>query len=125
MSNKPKMTEDELAALADQEIRSAVGYFGGKLAEQRRKATYYYLGLPEGDLSPPEIEGRSTVIDTFVRNTIEAMLPQLLAKFAGSDTVVEFEAQKKGDEDKAKKCTDYLNYLFWKKNRGHTLAETW
>jgi hypothetical protein len=120
-----KMTEDELVALTDLEIRNSVGYFGGKLAEQRRKATSYYLALPEGDLTPPEIDGRSAVIDPFVRNTIEAMLPQLMVKFTGGDSVVEFEATKPGDEQKATNCTDYLNYLFWKKNRGHTIAETW
>lgn len=119
------MSEDELKALTDLEIRNAVGYYGDKLAEQRRKAQWYYLGIPKGDLAPPEVDGRSTVVDTFVRNTIEAMLPQLMVKFTGGDSVVEFEAQKQGDEGKAKNCTDYLNYLFWKKNRGHTIAETW
>lgn len=120
-----KMSEDELIALTDLEIRNSVGYFGGKMADQRRKATSYYLGLPEGDLTPPEVDGRSAVVDTFVRNTIEAMLPQLMVKFVGGDSVVEFEASAPGDEQKAKLCTDYLNYLFWKKNRGHVIAETW
>jgi hypothetical protein len=119
------LTQDELLALTDLEIRNAVGYSGGKMSEMRRKAEYYYLGLPKGDLAPPEVEGRSSVVDTYVRNTIEAMLPQLMVRFTGSDTVVEFEPTKPGDEQKAKQCTDYLNYLFWKQNRGHMIAETW
>ena len=69
-----RMTEDELRALTDSEMRRSVGYWGGKLAEQRRKAEYYYLGLPKGDLTPPEVEGRSQVVSPDVRNTIEAML---------------------------------------------------
>jgi uncharacterized protein YdhG (YjbR/CyaY superfamily) len=81
--------------------------------------------LAKGDLAPPEVEGRSAVVDTFVRNTIEAMLPQLMVRFTGSDSVVEFEPQKEEDEQKAQQCTDYLNYLFWKQNRGHLIAETW
>ena len=52
------MTEDQLKALTDSEMRQAVGYYGGKLSEQRRKAEFYYLGLPKGDLTPPEVEGR-------------------------------------------------------------------
>ncbi|WP_299643286.1 MIC19/MIC25 domain-containing protein [Devosia sp.] len=120
------MTEDQLLALTDLEIRNAVGAYGGRLSEQRRKAEYYYLGEAKGDLSPPEVEGRSTVVDTYVRNTIEAMLPQLMEKFTGGEHVVEFEPQLPGpDEDRAKNATEYLNYLFWKKNRGHTVAETW
>lgn len=119
------LTKDELIALTDIEIRNAVGYYGGKMAEQRRKAEYYYLGLPKGDLAPPEVEGRSSVVDTYVRNTIEAMLPQLMVRFTGSDSVVEFEPTKQDDEERAQQCTDYLNYLFWKQNRGHLIAETW
>lgn len=119
------LTEDELKALTDAEMRQAIGYYGGKLAEQRRKAEYYYLGLAKGDLSPPEIEGRSTVVSTDVRNTIESMLPQLMVKFVGGDSVVEFEAAKPGDEEKAQQCTDYLNYLFFKKNNGHNITYTW
>jgi hypothetical protein len=122
---KPKaMSEDELRALTDSEMRQAVGFYGGKLAEQRRKAEYYYLGLPKGDLTPPEVEGRSQVVSPDVRNTIEAMLPQLMVKFTGGDTVVEFEAQKPTDEEKAKQVTDYLNYLFFKKNNGHNVTYT-
>ena len=124
MAKPQPMTEDELKALTDAELRNAVGYFGGKLSEQRRKAEYYYLGLPTGDLTPPEVEGRSQVVSPDVRNTIEAMLPQLMVKFTGGDSVVEFEAQKPGDEDTAKQVTDYLNYLFFKRNNGHNITYT-
>ena len=119
------LSDDELIALTDQEMRAAIGYFGGKLADQRRKAEIYYLGLPQLDLAPPEIEGRSTVVSTDVRNTIESMLPQLMAKFVGGDAVVEFEPSQPDDEEKAKQCTDYINYLFFKKNNGHNICNTW
>ena len=118
------LSDDELKALIDSELRQSVGYFGGKLAEQRRKAEYYYLGLAKGDLSPPEIEGRSTVVSTDVRNTVESLVPVLVAKFTSGDNVVEFEPTKDGDEEKAQSATDYINYLFFKKNRGFTVTET-
>ena len=91
------MTEDELRALTDAEMRLAVGFWSGKLANQRQKAMSYYLAEPKWDLAPPEVEGRSSVVAPVVRNTIESMLPQLMVKFAGSDTVVEFEPNKPGD----------------------------
>ena len=119
-----RMTEDELRALTDSEMRASVGFWGGKLAEQRRKAEYYYLAIPKGDLAPPEVEGRSQVVSPDVRNTIEAMLPQLMVKFTGGDSVVEFEPQAQCDEKTAQQVTDYLNYLFFKKNNGHNITYT-
>jgi soluble cytochrome b562 len=119
------MRDDELLALADAERRQAIGYYGGKLAQQRQKAEAYYYGLATGDLAPPEVDGRSSVVVPVVRNTIEAMLPQLMVKFTGGDTVVEFEPTLPDDEQKAKNCTDYLNYLFFKKCNGHSITYSW
>ncbi len=119
------LTEDELKALVGAEMRQSLGYSSSKLSQQRQKSMYYYLGQPVGDLSPPEVEGRSSVISTDVRDTIEAMLPQLMVTFVGSDTVADFEATKPGDEKKAEQATEYANYLFYKKNNGHRIAYTW
>lgn len=120
-----KLSDDDLKALTDAELRQAVGYYGGKLAEQRRKAEAYFYAEATGDLAPPEVMGRSSVVVPVVRNTIEAMLPQLMVKFTGGDTVVEFEPTQPDDEQKAKNCTDYLNYLFFKKNNGHAVTYAW
>lgn len=119
------MTNDELGAIVDAEARAAIGFDSGKLAEQRRKAEYYFYGEAKEDLAPPSIPGRSSVVVPVVRNTIEAMLPQLMVKFTGGDTVVEFEPTEAGDEDKAKQATDYCNYLFFKKNNGHAVTYSW
>lgn len=121
----PALTDDQLKVITDQEMRNAIGgYMGGKLSEARRKAEYYYLGLAKGDLAAPEIDGRSTFVDTTVRNQIEWMVPSLMKTFCSGDNVVEFEPQKEGDEDKAKQATDYINYLFYKKNNGYTVLQT-
>ena len=118
------MTEDQLKAITDQEMRQAVGWYSGKLSAQRQKAMAYYLAKPTLDLTPPEIEGRSSVVSPDVRNTIESMLPQLMVKFAGSETVVEFQATKPGDEAKAEQCTDYLNHIFHVQNNGEGVTYT-
>ncbi|WP_213941196.1 hypothetical protein [Pseudomonas sp. dw_612] len=119
------LTEDELKALVEAEMRQSLGYSSSKLSQARQKSMYYYLGLPVGDLSPPEVEGRSSVVSTDVRDTIESMMPQLMVTFMGSDTVAEMEATKPGDEMKAEQATEYCNYLFTKKNNGHRIAYTW
>lgn len=120
-----KMSEDELRAITDGEMRQAVGYWSGKLANQRQKAMVYYLGEAKLDLAPPEVDGRSAVVSPDVRNTIESMLPQLMVKFCGGDTVVEFEANKPGDEPQAEQATDYINHLFYVRNPGERIAYNW
>lgn len=119
------LSQDELKALVSSEMRQSLGYSSSKLSNARQKAEYYYLGLPVGDLSPPEIEGRSSVVSTDVRDTIEAMLPQLMVTFCGGDTVVEFDPQLANDEQAAVQATDYINYLFFKRNNGHKLSYVW
>jgi hypothetical protein len=119
------LSEDELKALVSSEMRSSLGYSSSKLTAARQKATYYYLGLPVGDLSPTEVDGRSSVVSTDVRDTIEAMLPQLMVTFCGGDKVAEFEPQGPDDEAKARLATEYVNYLFFKKNNGHAISYTW
>lgn len=120
-----RMDEDTLRAITDQQMRMAVGWYSGKLSQQRQKAMNYYLAQAVGDLSPPEVEGRSSVVSPDVRNTIESMLPQLMVKFAGSERVVEFEPNKPGDEQKAEQATDYISYLFHQKNDGEGLTYRW
>lgn len=119
------LTEDELKSLVQQEMRNSLGYSSSKLSAARQKAEQYYLGLPVGDLSPPEIDGRSSVVSTDVRDTIEAMLPQLMTTFCGGDKVCEFEPQGPDDEKKADLATEYVNYLFFKQNNGHALSYVW
>ena len=120
-----RLTEDELKAITDSEIRQSIGGMsGGRLSEQRRRAEYYYLGLAKGDLSPPEIDGRSNFVDTTVRNQIEWMIPSLMKTFCSGDEVVQFTPTKPDDDENAKNATEYINYLFFKKNDGYTVLQT-
>lgn len=119
------LTDDQLKAMTDAEMRGSVGYWGGKLEEMRRKNEYYFLGLAKGDLAPPEIEGRSSVVETTVRNTVLGMQAPLIKTFCGSENVVEFSATTEEDEDKAQQATDYLNYVLRKQNPGYQIISTW
>lgn len=119
------MSEDNLKALVMGELRNSLAYNSSRLASARTNALNYYLAKPVGDLSPPEIPGRSTVVSTDVRDTIEWMMPQLMSTFCGGDTVVEFEATKPEDDKNAEIATEYINYLFFKKNKGHKVTYTW
>jgi soluble cytochrome b562 len=120
-----QITDSDLIAITDQEIKNSVGYSSGRLSEMRRKAEYFYLAEAKGELAPPEIEGRSTVVSTDVSDTIEWMLPNLLKIFTAGDNAVEFAPQRQEDEQIAKQATDYINYIFYKQNPGFQILYTW
>ncbi|NTW21396.1 MAG: hypothetical protein HGA42_18250, partial [Nostocales cyanobacterium W4_Combined_metabat2_030] len=66
------MTDDELKALTDQEIKQSLGYGSGELSDQRMRALDYYMAKPIRDLAPPAIDGRSSVVsNTSVETTLD------------------------------------------------------
>lgn len=125
MAKGKKVTDDELIAITDQEIANSFAYMSGRLSEQRRKAMYFYLAEPKGELSPPEVEGRSHYISTDVADTVEWMLPSLLKIFTASEHAVEFAPTRPEDEEAAKVATDYVNHIFNKQNHGFAIMYTW
>lgn len=122
---KKKLTEQELAVLIDQEMRQSFGYGDGKLEQLRRRAMYFFMAEPKEELAPPEIEGRSKVVDTTVRNVVLGMEGPLLKTFYGSDNVFEFEATKPQNEPQAKLISAYVNHIFRKQNSGYEITSTW
>jgi hypothetical protein len=122
---KKALTEDELRTLTDAEIQDASAFCASEIAASRQKAEYYFLGLAKGDLAPPSIEGRSSVVDTTVRNTVLGMEGPLIKTFCGTENVVEFTETTPDDADKAKLATEYLNHILRKKNPGYQIISTW
>lgn len=120
-----RMDDAELLAITGNEIRQSIGYRTGRLSEARRKNLQYYLGRAVGDLAPPEIEGRSAVVDSSVHDTVEWMMPSLVKTFTAGDSVVEFAPQRQDDEEAAKQATDYVNYIFYRQNPGFQILSTW
>lgn len=121
---KPGISDDALKVLTDSEIRASMAYMGGRLSEQRRRNEYFYLGLPKGELAPPGIDGRSSVVDTSVRDTVEWMLTSIVKIFTAGDKAVEFAPRTQRDEQAAKQATDYINYVFQQQNEGYKVLTT-
>ena len=109
-----KMTNDELASKLSNEIESATGNFNTELSEQREQSMKYYLGEPFGN----EIEGRSEIVTTDVRDTIEYIMPSLMRIFTTHNNVAEFEPEGPEDVEMAQQATDYVNYVFNRQNNG-------
>ena len=114
------MTEQELKALVDSELRGAMGEVGD-LAHERALAMDRYLAEPIGT----EMEGRSQVQTRDVMDVIEWIMPTLIRIFTESDRAVKIEPVGPEDEDAANQETDYLNWLFYKKNDGWLILYTW
>lgn len=115
------MQDVTLRSIVKEEIHSAVGFVGGDVSEDRRRAMDYYLGDPFGN----EIEGRSQVVSTDVQDTIETVMPDLLEIFAGGDEVVRFEPTDQQDEPFADQATDYCNYIWNNDNPGFGITHDW
>lgn len=108
------MTEAELLSLLESEEANCISSQTGLLAEQRRKALAYYNGQPYGN----EVEGRSQVVTTEVKDAVEEILPALMKVFSSSDETVRFDPQGPEDEAIAQQATDYINYIFSRVNNG-------
>jgi hypothetical protein len=117
----PKMTDDQLRSIVDNEIRAAVGTWSTKISEDRAKALDYYYGRPFGN----EVEGQSQVVSTDVADTIEWVLPSLLKIFTSGDRVVTFEPQGAEDVEASEQATDYVNYVWNRDNPGFMNFHTW
>lgn len=115
------LSEAELSSFIQQEEADTIGFMGSSLTEQRRKALKYYLGEPFGN----EQDGRSQVVSTEVADTIEWIMPSLMRVFASGDQVVVFEPVGEEDVEAAKQATDYVNYVFDKRNDGFKILYTW
>jgi hypothetical protein len=109
-----KKTNQEILSILSREISNASGYIGGELVSRRKKSLEYYLGNPLGN----EQEGRSQVISNDVLDTVESLMPSLMRIFTSGDNVFNCEGMGPEDEEMARQCSDYLNYIFYKENNG-------
>lgn len=115
-------TQDrELLSAVKAEVSGALGSDTSKLSEQRSRAMEYYLGEPYGD----EQKDRSKVVTREVMDTIEWIKPELMKLFASGTETVRFEPQTEADVPEAQQATDYINYLFHRKNQGFSILYQW
>jgi hypothetical protein len=110
---------EPLDALAKSNILSAAisdaqDYIDSTVAPEREMASRYYNGEPFGN----EEDGRSQVVMTEVRDTVQAMLPSLLRVFLSTEKVVEYQPRRADAVEGAEQATDYANYVFYSDNDG-------
>ena len=107
-------SKQEILSVLNREISNASGFIGGELVSRRKKSLEYYLGMPLGN----EQEGRSQVVSNDVLDTVESLMPSLMRIFTAGDNVFNCEGVGPEDDEMARQCSDYLNYIFYKENNG-------
>lgn len=115
------MDEKELLALVDNEFETALGVDGGEIAKERALAWDYYLSKPLGN----EIDGHSKVVTSDVADVVGGLMPSLLRLFTTQENLVSFEPVGAEDVDAADQESDYVNYVFFKKNDSFPLLYNW
>ena len=104
----------EIQAFITRAAEEAVNWRAEELDDEMAEATDFYHGRPFGDEQP----GRSRVVSTDVRDTVQAMLPSLMRIFFNSENVVEYQPRNVDDVESAKQATDYINYVVRQENGG-------
>jgi hypothetical protein len=115
------MSDDDFQAVVAAAIKDAVDYAEQEIAPARADAIDRYLGNPYGD----EKDGRSKVVATEVRDTVEAIMPSLLRVFASAERAVEFVPRGPEDVASAEQATDYVNWIWQSDNPGFQILQTW
>jgi hypothetical protein len=95
-------------------IDDAQSFEEGTLSPDREENLEYFYG----EIPAKEGEGTSTAVSTDFRDTVMAILPSLIRIFTSAEHVVNCQPNYEGQEDAAKQCTEYLQYVFWEDNPG-------
>lgn len=118
-----KMSDDDLMKITHLLIQEADNYLDEEIAPARAKALRYYKGENPDPL--PVVEGRSKMVDTQVRDTIEWIMPDLCRTFAGDDEVVSIEPHGNEDIFDADIAEQWVNYVIMRQNRGFLTTHHW
>lgn len=116
-----KLTEEEILSIIDSEFESSMGAPGGEISNERARAWDYYMSKPLGN----EIEGQSQVVTSDVSDVVDGMMPSLLRMFTTRENLVSFDAVGPEDEESAQQESDYVNYIFFKKNPAFEIMYSW
>ena len=119
------LPDSQIDSILQRHIQNSTNWMGSQISTAQAKAMQYYLGLAEGDLAPPGIQGRSQIVDTTVSDQIEWLMPQLMEIFFASGNIVRFTPRKRGDEQAAQQMTKLVNYIVNDVNPGFTFFMEW
>lgn len=115
------MTPEQLIALIDAYAANSYGAENGQLANEQALAIARYNLEPYGD----ERDGRSHLVSSELRDTVETVVPQLNRIFLGGDQICEFDPETPEDVAQAKQESQYVNYVVTQRNPAFQVMGTW
>lgn len=115
------MDQEEVRAYVQAFLDDSLDYNASELSNQRADALKYYYGEPFGN----ERAGKSKVVSRDIQETVDWIMPSLMKVFTSGDSVVQYEPQGQDDVEQAEQETEYVNYLFTRKNKGFTIMHDW
>lgn len=114
---RKELSNEQVGVLIDQKIHSSIGVAASNLSKERERVIKYY----DGALPKPQHAGQSSYISNDVYDSVEAMKADLLETFGGSQDIVKFTAQGPEDVEACRIATEYVSYIFYRKNPGWTI----
>src|SRR5690606_1523594 len=115
------LTDEQLVTLVNQAFENALGAPDQEISSERARALDFYLQKPYGD----EVEGRSTIVTSYVEDVVDGIMPSLLRIFTTADNVVSFDPVGPEDVAAAEQESDYVNYIFFKQNPSFEIMYGW
>jgi hypothetical protein len=120
-SEKKPLTDEQLVELVNHEFEESLGAPEGDIALERAKAFDYFLRKLFGN----EEEGQSQIVTADVAEVIDGIMPSLLKIFTMADNLVSFDPVSEEDIPGAEQESDYVTYIFFKKNPAFLLLFYW
>jgi hypothetical protein len=114
------LNEQEFQARVAQAYSQAELYVDTYIGPARVAAAEYYKGQPFGD----EEDGRSQIVLSEVRDTIQSILPSLLRIFTSGEKIVEYLPRRADSIKAAEQATDAVNFVFQDMNAGFSILHS-
>mgnify|MGYP000178521104 FL=1 len=111
------MDDSDFESIVSEAIQDAERFNEDELMPARIKAMEYHDGLPFGN----EEDGKSQVVLTEFRDTVEHIMPDLMRIFTSGEKVVEFTPNSEEDIESAEQATNTVNHIFYERNNGYNI----
>ncbi len=119
--NTPEpLSEEEYQSRIMSAVQGAEDYIDTFITPQRVEAAEYYRAAPFGD----EEDGRSQIVLSEVRDTIQAILPSLMRIFTSGQKIVEYMPRRAEDIKVADQASDAINFIFNEMNPGFQILHS-
>ena len=114
------LDENEFQTRVANAVQAAETYIDTLITPARVQAAEYYRGAPFGD----EEQGRSQVVLTEVRDTIQSIMPSLMRIFTSGQRIVEYMPRTAEDVPVADQASDAINFIFNEMNPGFQILHS-